>query len=117
MHNFRKLDVYHRARAFAREIYLLSARVRRPEQRSVTTQLRNAALSISSTISEGCGKGSRGESIRYFEMASGSAAESEHHLEVASELAILPERKCTELLDEAVQIRRMIRALITNFPQ
>ena len=117
MHNFRKLEVYTRSRVFAREIYLLTARVRRPEHRSVTTQLRNSALGISATIAEGCGKSSRAETIRFLEMASGSTAESEHHLGMASDLAILPERTCAELTDEAVQLRRMIRALITNFPR
>ncbi len=117
MHNFHKLDVYHRSRAFGRDVYLLTAMVTRPEQRVVSTQLRRSALSISATISEGVGKGSRGETIRFLEMASASTAESEHHLGMASDLAILPERKCATLSSEAVQIGRMLRALIEHFPE
>ena len=117
MHNFHKLDVYNRARVFARNVYLLSASVTRPEQRAVTSQLRRSALSISATIAEGCGKRSRAETIRFLDMANASVAESEHHLGVSVDLAILPERKCAPLVDEAVQLRRMLSALINNFPQ
>ena len=116
MHNFRKLAVWSRGRIFAREVYLLSAAVTNPRQRTVTSQLCRSALSISATIAEGCGKGSRAETIRYLEIACGSVAESEHHLLVAADLLILPERKCVTLIDEATQLRRMLRALIERLP-
>ena len=116
MHNFRKLAVWSRSRIFARDVYFLCATVRNPQQRVVTAQLRRSALSISATIAEGCGKGSRAETIRYLEIACGSVAESEHHLLVATDLAILPERHCLKLADEAPQLRRMLRALIERLP-
>ena len=71
---------------------------------------------MAANIAEGCGKRSRAETIRFLEIACGSVAESEHHLLVAADLAILPERKCIQLADEAIQLRRMLRALIERFP-
>ena len=50
-------------------------------------------------------------------MFCGSTVEAEHHLEMAMDLDILPERQCAKLIDEAVQIGRMLRRLIENFPQ
>ena len=97
-------------------VYFLCATVTNPQQRVVTAQLRRSALSISATIAEGCGKGSRPETIRYLEMACGSVAESEHHLLMASDLAILPPAKCSTLAGEASQLRRMLRALIERLP-
>jgi four helix bundle protein len=116
MHNYRKLAVYDRARTFARDVYRLTGAVTKPDQRTVTAQLRRSALSISATISEGFGKASRAETLRYLERSCGSAAESEHHLAMAVDLDILPERKCTPLIDEAAQIGRMLRKLIEHFP-
>lgn len=78
--------------------------------------MRRAALSIPANIAEGCGKGSRAECIRYLEIACGSVAESEHHLQMASDLAILPIGNCSALADEASQLRRMLRALIARLP-
>jgi four helix bundle protein len=117
MHNYRKLDVYHRARTFARNVYLLTAAVTKPEERNITSQLRRSALSISATISEGFGKLSRAETLCYFDMSRASTAESEHHLGLGAELLILPEQRCNALIDEAAQIQRMLRRLIENFPQ
>jgi four helix bundle protein len=116
MHNYRKLDVYYRARVFARDVYRLTAAVTKPEERNVTSQLRRSALSISATISEGFGKASRAETLRYLDMSCASTAESEHHLGVAVDLMILPEQRCNLLIDEAAQIQRMLRGLMENFP-
>ena len=116
MYNFRKLAVSHRGKDFAREVYLLSATVTNPRHKTVTSQLWRSALSISATIAEGCGKRTRAETIRYLEIACGSVTESESHLVVAADLGILPESKCAKLVDEATQLRRMLRALIARLP-
>lgn len=116
MLNFRKLTVWNRSRTFAQEVYALTASVVRPEQRGVSAQLRRAALSIPANIAEGCGKGSRAETIRYLEIACGSVAESEHHLQMAVDLAILTTANCASLAEEASQLRRMLRALIARLP-
>jgi four helix bundle protein len=116
MHNFRKLEVWHRSRFFARDVYHLTIRVRRSEHKILSTQLLRAALAIPSAICEGCGKRTRAETIRYLDMAHGSATESEGHLQQAIDIAILPERYCHTLMDESVQIQRMISALMQNLP-
>jgi four helix bundle protein len=117
MHNFTKLAVWSRARALGRDVYRLCSTVKSPEQKVVTAQLRRSALSISANIAEGCGKRSRAEGIRFLEIAAGSAAETEHHLLMATDLDILPKSACTRLGNEAEQIGRMLRALIKNFPE
>ena len=116
MHNFRKLAVWHRGKGFARDVYFLCATVTNPRQKTVTAQLWRSALAISATIAEGCGKRTRAETIRYLEMACGSVTESESHLLVAADLGILPAANCAPLVDEATQLRRMLRALIERLP-
>ncbi|MFL5606222.1 MAG: four helix bundle protein [Gemmatimonadaceae bacterium] len=116
MHNFRKLTVWSRARFLATDVFESCAAVTRPDHRMVTAQLKRSALSISANIAEGCGKGSRAEAIRYLEIACGSAAETEHHLIVASDLAILPANRCVDLAQRAAVVQRMVRRLIERFP-
>jgi four helix bundle protein len=116
VHNFRKLSVWTRARYLAVEIHALCATATRPDKRIVTSQLKRSALSIGANIAEGCGKRSRAETIRYLEIAAGSAAETEHHLTLAADLAILPGHRCEELAERAAAIRRSIRTLIERFP-
>ena len=117
MHDFRRLQVWERSRLLAATIYRHCAKVTQPEKKLITAQLRRSALSIASNIAEGCGKGSRAETIRYLEIACGSAAETDHHLQLAADLSILPAAACAKLGDEAVQIRRMLRALIERMPE
>jgi four helix bundle protein len=116
MHNFRKLSVWTRARFLASDIFASCVAVTRPDQRLVTAQLKRSALSISANIAEGCGKGSRAEAIRYLEIACGSAAETEHHLIIAADLAILSVDRCLTLAQQAADVRRMLRRLIERFP-
>jgi four helix bundle protein len=116
MHNFRKLRVWSRARVLGADVYRLCATVTSPQAKVITAQLRRSALSISANIAEGCGKRSRAEGIRYLEIATGSAAETEHHLTMAADVDVLPKRRCMQLAAEAEEIGRMIRALIIRFP-
>ena len=114
VHNFRKLTVWRLSRELGSEIYLECARVTRPEEKAITALLRRAALSISTNIAEGCGKNSRAETVRYLEIAGGSAAETEHHLVVAIETGVLDEKLGEELLARVTSIRRMLRVLVVR---
>jgi four helix bundle protein len=117
MHDFRRLDVWRLARSLGADIYRETARTSRPELRLITTQLRRSALSVASNIAEGCGKGSRAETLRYFDIAAGSAAETEHHLLVASDLGVLPRAKADDLLARVGSVRRMLYALSKRLPK
>src|SRR5690242_15271399 len=98
MHDFSRLKVWRLARELGTEVYKETAKASRPELRLITAQLRRSALSIGANIAEGCGKSSRAETIRYLEIAAGSAAETEHHLLVARDIAILTTRQAERFL-------------------
>ena len=116
MHNFRKLTVWRLSCELGIDVYRECARVTRPEAKAITSQLRRAALSISSNIAEGCGKNSRPETIRYLEIAARSAGETEHHLVVALELGLLDVTTGEDFLARVTAIRRMLRVLVKNLP-
>jgi four helix bundle protein len=116
MHDFRRLRVWCEARLLGVEIYGVCSAAGRSDQ-LITTQLRRSALSIATNIAEGCGKNSRAETIRYLEIASGSAAETEHHLEVARDLAIILPLQAALLIERAATVRRMLESLINRLPR
>jgi four helix bundle protein len=115
MHDFRRLRVWHAAKDLGIAIYGFCA-TRPRSDLLITTQLRRSALSIATNIAEGCGKSSRAETIRYLEIASGSAAETEHHLEIARELGMISEEQCSAFVADVVEVRRMLRGLIHRLP-
>jgi four helix bundle protein len=115
MHDFRRLRVWHEAKSLGSSIYSLCAERPRADV-LITTQLRRSALSIATNIAEGCGKNSRAETLRYLEIAAGSAAETEHHLEVARDVGILSSARANALIDSTARVRRMLRGLIRRLP-
>ena len=116
MHDFRRLAVWERARTLAIAVDGLAKCFPRADRGVVGGQLRRAAISIPSNIAEGCGKGSRKETIRYFQIASGSASEVESHLILASDLRYISLQAREQLLGEAKAIQRMLAKLIANLP-
>jgi four helix bundle protein len=115
MHDFRRLRVWREAKDLGALIYTLCGERPRSDL-LITTQLRRAALSIATNIAEGCGKNSRAETLRYLEIASGSAAETEHHIEVARDVGVIEHERAEQLSANIKDVRRMLRALIRRFP-
>ena len=116
MHDFRRLRVWESARALAVDVNTLTRGFPRADRAVVAGQLRRAALSIPANIAEGCGKSSRSETLRFLQIASGSAAEMESHLVVATDLGYVDPRKSEPLINRAIAVQRMLRALIQNLP-
>ena len=117
MHDYRRLIVRQRARALGVEIHVATRDFSRSDRGVVAMQLRRSASSISANIAEGCGKTSRKETIRFLEIASGSANETEHHLLVAGDLGFLGPNTRDTLASATVTVQRMLRSLILNLPQ
>jgi four helix bundle protein len=117
VHNFRKLQVWRLSRDLGAELYELCGRHTRPDAKLITSQLRRAALSISANIAEGCGKRSRAETIRYLEIAAGSAAETEHHLTLAAQVGLFAFPEVDGALLHVRLVQRMLRRLIERLPE
>jgi len=116
MHDFRRLAVWQRAREFAVAIDIRTKSFPRADHGVVGGQLRRSAISIPANIAEGCGKGSRRETLRYFQIALGSATETESHLIMAADFGYLDARAREALLGEIKTIQRMLAKLAVNLP-
>jgi four helix bundle protein len=116
MHDFRKLKVWARAR----DVVVITDRMTRQFPRAdhgvIAAQIRRAVISIPANIAEGCGRSSRKETIRFLQIAAGSAAEAESHLEIARALSYVNVRQYQALLGDLDAIQRMLRRLMINLP-
>ena len=72
---FEKLEVWKDAIAFAGLVYTVTGKFPDAERFGLTSQMRRAAVSISSNIAEGSSRSSRDDFARYLEIATGSLFE------------------------------------------
>lgn len=75
MFNFEKLDVWQRSIDFADLVYNHTRNFPSDERFGLTTQMRRAAVSVSSNIAEGTSRLSQTDYARFIEIATGSVFE------------------------------------------
>ena len=77
----------------------------------LVSQMRRAAISIPSNISEGAGRNNSKEFRQFLGIAQGSAAELEMQLIISKELSFLQAQVADEMLTELDTISKMIIGL------
>ncbi|MDB6117439.1 MAG: ribosomal protein [Verrucomicrobiaceae bacterium] len=75
MFNFEKLEVWQKAILFANHVYSITRSFLDNEKFGLTSQMRRAAVSVSSNIAEGSGRFSTKDFARFVEYATGSVFE------------------------------------------
>ena len=114
MQDFRKLRAWQANREFTVMVYRETAAFPREERYGVTAQIRSATVSIGANMAEGCGRGSRADTLRFFQIAFGSAVEVLHLLITATDLGYLTQRQFDELEGKLVSVRRMTAAFMAK---
>ena len=82
--NHKNLDVWRASINFTTVIYNLTNNFPKSEVYGLSSQLRRAAVSVSSNIAEGAARKSKIERIRFFEMARSSLVEIDTQLEIST---------------------------------
>ena len=112
MQDFRNLVVWEKAHALTLAIYRHSGEFPRDELYGLTSQLRRAGASVAANIAEGCGRNGRADFARFLQISFGSASELEYHLILARDLGMLGVKEYDALTKEAVEVKKMLTALI-----
>ena len=89
MHNFKKLMVWEKAHSLTVDMYRVTHGFPKEELYGLTSQIRRSTSSIAANIAEGCGRGSKGDFIRFLRIAQGSAFETHQHLLLAYAIGYL----------------------------
>ena len=111
MFNFEKLETWQKAIDFADLVYSTTRAFPDDERFSLTSQMRRAAVSVSSNIAEGASRFSHDEYARYLEIASGSLFEVVSQSFVARRQGFLGETDFTRLYSAAEEQSRMLSGL------
>jgi len=110
MKSHKDLTVWQKSIDFVAEIYKISDEFPKGEIFGLQSQMRRAAISIPSNISEGASRASNKEFIQFLHIALGSASELETQLIIAQKIGYM---SCIEsLLNEINTIKKMLLGLI-----
>lgn len=111
MFNFEKLEVWQKAIDYADLIYRISRTFPDDERFGLTSQMRRAAVSISSNLAEGTSRASKIDYARFVEIASGSTFEVVSQSFVARCQGLLNDDEFQQIYSAAGDISRMLSGL------
>lgn len=114
MQDFRELKVWQKAHALNLRLYAVTASFPKSELFGLCSQMRRAGTSVTANLAEGRGRGSDADFARFVFIAMGSACELESHLELAKDLKFVPVDEFRPILDQLIEVKRMLSALITK---
>ncbi len=110
--NHKKLAVYKHSVALVSELYLLTSKFPNHETFGLSSQMRRAAVSVISNISEGASRTSEKERIRFYVIARSSLVELDTQVEISINLGYLSKYSTTKLSDLANQVFALLSKMI-----
>ena len=110
MADFKKLTIWTTGLEIALQCYKLTSKFPTAEKFGLTAQMNRAAVSISSNIAEGSGRGSRIDFNRFVQMAIGSLYELQTQSHIAAALNFSPQDEINKFLNLLDQEGAMLTA-------
>lgn len=114
INSFEDLETWQVSHKFVLEIYKITKRFPKDELYGLVSQLRRAALSITSNIAEGFSGYHYKDKIRFYYNSRGSVSEIKNCLILSKDLEYVTDEKCRLLLDNAERVLKMINGLIRS---
>lgn len=108
MRNFRNYEVWKLSHKLTLDIYKETRNFPKDEQYGVTSQIRRAAASVPTNISEGAGRSSDALFANYIDIALGSAHEVEYLLNLSFDLDYIDKTVYSKLDEEITVIKRSL---------
>lgn len=111
MQTFEKLRVWQSTRIFVRLLYQATINFPDGERFGLISQMRRAAISISSNIAEGSGRSGKKDQAHFYTIAYGSVLELYSQLILANDLNYLKQEETKLLQDQLNAIGAQINGL------
>lgn len=108
---FENLEVWKKSRDLTKRVYQVTKGFPAEEKYGLTSQLRRAAVSVSSNIAEGSTRWSKKDQARFYEIAFGSLIEILNQLILADDLGFLKDNDLENTRSKIDDMGRMLNAL------
>lgn len=107
MHNIKELKLWNKSIDLAVDIYKLSAQFPNDERFGLVSQVRRAAVSIPSNVSEGAGRNTDGEFLNFLGIANGSSYELQTQITIAHRLDFIDSTHYEAYFDKIDELQKM----------
>ncbi len=114
MHNYKELKVWQKGRELVKFIYELTKKFPKEEIYALTSQVRRAAVSVPSNISEGAGHFSNKEFSRFLEIAYASTCELDTQIILSFDLEFINKDDLNNFCIYIEEIQKMLSGLIKS---
>jgi len=111
IYSFEKLEVWQLSRKLTVEVYSETKKFPKEEMYGISSQLRRAALSVSSNIAEGSSRFSEKDRAHFSVIAFSSLMEVLNQLIIATDLEYLSEVRLNEFRNKISEIGNKLNAL------
>ena len=112
--HYKDLLVWQKSMDLAVEVYNVIKSLPKEELFGLSDQMRRAVVSVPSNIAEGQQRSSTKDYIRFLHIAKGSLGELETQVMLCERLNYLEKEKINKLVDQCIEIQRMISGLINS---
>ena len=112
--SFTDLEVWKEGHGLALSIYRITECFPDKEKFGLTSQLRRAAISVTSNIAEGFNRGNVKDKIRFYLFSRGSLAEIQNQLLIARDIGYLKREDFEVMASKTILIHKLINGLIKS---
>ena len=111
---FTDLKTWEEAHKLVLLIYKITDKFPDKERYALTSQMRRAAVSVSSNIAEGFGRRGKKEKIQFYSIGQGSLTELQNQLIVAKDVGYLKESEFRGIELHAILVHKLMTGLIKS---
>ena len=108
------LAVWKQSIVLAAQVYRMTSTFPKQEMYGLAQQMRRAAVSVASNISEGAARGSKREFVRYLHMAAGSLSELDTQLEISEAVGIGETKLKQRVREKLYEVASLLGGLIRS---
>ena len=117
MKSYKELIVWQKSFDIAIDVYSLTKSFPKEELFGLTSQMRRAAVSISSNIAEGNTRGGTKEYIQFLRIANSSCAELENQLLISEKLGLINNDDYIRMNALLIEIMKMLSTIIRKLSE